>query len=187
MKRFLLVFFMLLFSSTQAFSFHITGINSFPYEYYSGPIMDNSLKKQFTSETVYNGIKIVKNIYAFDEAYKFGLPYEFIITNNTKLEISLLGVIQQDFLNRDYNNSSNWFRMRLRYLKYWQSYVPIYDLIHGGTMSVERYPFGLDFPVDYNLLPQESVRILAIGLNLKDIQKLLFLFEQKGEKFSIEF
>lgn len=187
MKRFLFVFLALLFSSTQTFCLHMTGVNSYPYEYYSGPIMDNNLKKQSTFETVINGVIIVKNIYVFNSAYKFGKPYEYIITNNTKREINLSGVVQQNFLNRDIRNSSNWFKMRLRYFKYWQSYVPLYDLIHGGNMSIERYPFVLDFPVDYNLSPGESLRILAMGLDLDKVQNLTFIFEDNGEEVKIEF
>lgn len=171
----------------KSYAINITGLNSMPYETWAGAFWDNNLKLDVQSKKDFNGIEIYKNIFKFQKAYKSGRPYEYLIVNKTDKDIILNGVIQKDFVNRDYDNNSGWLRMRARYFRYWQSYIPFYDIIYSCKVNFERGMWVLDFPIDYTIKPNEELRIVAIGLKQKEIQNLKFLFDVNNKEIEIEY
>ena len=72
-----------------------------------------------------DGIKIEKNVFKFDYSYKEGIPYEYIITNNTEQDILLKGVDSDYHANKNITRKSHWTRVNVRYYKYWHTYFII--------------------------------------------------------------
>lgn len=177
-KIFLLAF--LFFVSNPCFSaIDIKGINAWPYKPYKGEI---NLERTGNSFYDKDGISIVKNIYKFKYGYKLGIPYEYILKNNTDNDLLLKGVDSDYHVNKNITRKSHMCRMCWRVSKHWQVYMPINDHIDS-----EKNPYWVDFPKNYMIKKGDSIRILALGLKLDEIQKLTFIFNNNGQEFSIEF
>lgn len=52
---------------------------------------------------------------------------------------------------------------------------------------MKKNPYWRDFPKNYTIKSGESLRILAMGLDLDKVQNLTFIFEDNGEEVKIEF
>lgn len=163
----------------------IPWINTIPYKPYTEEI---KLDKTLTDIYNKNGIKIEKNVYKFEYVYKLGIPYEYIISNNTGEDLFLKGVDSDYHTNKNITRKSHWCRMIPRSMKTWQIWVPIYGVYYGFfKMDLEKNSYIRDFPKNYTLKSGESLRILAMGLKLDEIQKLKFIFTNNNNDFSIEF
>lgn len=184
MKKIFVFLLMLLCISPANAAIDIKWINTMPYEPYGKEIEMQKIQSDFYEK---NGIKIEKNVYKFEFAYKLGVPYEYVITNNTGNDLSLKGVDSEYHANKNITRKSHWTRMCIRSFRYWQTYIPIYGLINGAKTDLEKNPYWRDFPKNYTIKKGEKLRILAMGLNLDEIQKLTFIFEKNAEEFKIEF
>ena len=186
MKKFFDLLSFLIFANPCFSAVDIKWINTMPYEPYEKQI---NLEK--TSNAIYNknNIKIEKNVYKFEHAYKLGIPYEYVITNNTAKDLFLKGVDSEYHANKNITRKSHWTRMGVRCFKYWQLYVPIYSLFYDvdHPIDYEKNPYWRDFPKNYTIKSGESLRILAMGLDLDKVQNLTFIFEDNGEEVKIEF
>lgn len=187
MKRFLVLLSFIFFANPAFSAVDIKWINTMPYEPYNKPIILERLQS-----TIYNqkNIKIEKNIYKFEYAYRLGIPYEYVIINNTGKDLFLKGVDSEYHANKNITRRSHWCRMGFRSFKYfknWQFWVPGYDIFYGAKIDYEKNPYWRDFPKNYTIKPGESLRILAMGLHLDKIQNLTFIFEDNGEEIKIEF
>ena len=135
-----------------------------------------------------DGIKIEKNVFKFDYSYKEGIPYEYIITNNTEQDILLKGVDSEYHANKNITRKSHWTRVNVRNLKYWQTYIPFIDDYHGFKSTREQTPYLYDFPKNYTIKKGENIRILAMGLHLDKIQNVTFIFNNlDGNEMKINF
>lgn len=100
------------------------------------------------------------------------------------------GVDSEYHANKNITRRSHWCRMGFRSLKYfknWQFWVPGYDIFYGAKIDYEKNPYWRDFPKNYTIKSGESLRILAMGLDLDKVQNLTFIFEDNGEEVKIEF
>ncbi len=163
-----------LFISAPAFASIDTWFNTNPYKQYDKAI---TLQKMYNDVYDKDGIKIEKNMFKFEYSYKEGVPYEYIITNNTDDDLLLKGVDSDYHANKNITRKSHWTRVNVRNLKYWQTYVPFIDDYYGLKSTIEQNPFLLDFPKDYKIKKGETLRILAMGLRMNAIQNLTFIFE----------
>ena len=91
--------------------------------------------------------------------------------------------------NKNITRKSHWCRMMWREMKYWQLWMPFYSFIYqvDHPIDFEKNPYWRDFPKNYTLKNGETLRILAMGLEMGKIQKLTFIFEENSEEFKIEF
>ena len=186
MKKILVLFGLLFFVNPDFSAVDIKGINTMPYEPYDKKI---TLEKQQSDILNQNGIKIEKNVYKFEHAYKLGVPYEYIITNQTGKDLYLKGIDSEYHANKNITRKSHWCRMMWREMKYWQLWMPFYSFIYqvDHPIDFEKNPYWRDFPKNYTLKNGETLRILAMGLEMDKIQKLTFIFEENSEEFKIEF
>lgn len=186
MKKFLVLLSVLFIVNPCFSAVDINGINVMPYQPYEKKI---NLEK--TSNAIYNknNIKIEKNVYKFEHAYKLGIPYEYVITNNTGKDLYLKGIDSEYHANKNITRKSHWTRMCIREMKYWQFWVPLYDLFYmtAHPIDYEKNPYWRDFPKNYTIKSGESLRILALGLDLDKVQNLTFIFEDNGQEVKIEF
>ena len=164
----------------------IKWINTMPYEPYNGKIALEKVQSEIFNQ---NGIKIEKNVYKFEHAYKIGIPYEYIITNQTSKDLLLKGIDSKYHANKNITRKSHWCRMMGRELKYWQVWVPFYSLVYqvNHPIDYEKNPYWRDFPKNYTIKSGETLRILAMGLKMDEIQKLIFIFDDNGQELKIEF
>ena len=187
MKKIFVFLFLLLCISPANAAVDIKGINTMPYKPYDKEIKMEKIQSDFYEK---NGIKIEKNVYKFEYAYKLGVPYEYVVTNNTEHDLFLKGVDSDYHANKNITRKSHWCRMSFRTFKYfanWQYWVPVYDFVSSAKIDKEKNPYWRDFPKNYTIKKGEKLRILAMGLNLDEIQKLTFIFEENAEEFKIEF
>lgn len=161
----------------------IKWINTMPYEPY-----EQSIDLQKTQSDVYdkNGIKIEKNVYKFEYATKVGIPYEYVLTNNTGNDLFLKGIDSDYHANKNITRKSHWTRMCIRAFKQGKIYIPFYGIVYGFNCDKEKNPYWRDFPKNYTIKAGETLRILAMGLNVDEIQKLMFIFEENSKEFKIE-
>lgn len=173
MKRIFIII-LLMFIAVPAFGAVDTWFNTNPYKKY-----DKSIELQKVYNEVYDkdGIKIEKNMFKFKYSYKEGNPYEYVITNNTGNDLMLKGVDSDYHANKNITRKSHWTRVNARYLKYWQSYIPLVGEYNGVKGDIEKNPYLYDFPKDYTIKKGESLRILAMGLDLDRIQSVTFIFD----------
>ena len=174
-----------LFTQVSAFAAIDTWFNTNPRKEY-----DKVITLQKTSSDTYDkdGIKIEKNVFKFDYSYKEGIPYEYIVTNNTEDDLLLKGIDSDYHANKNIKRKSHWTRVNVRNLKYWQTYVPFVDDYYGYLSTVEQTPFLHDFPKNYILKKGENLRLLAMGLHLDRIQDLTFIFDNnEGNDLKITF
>lgn len=184
MKKIFILIAMLVISM-PSFAAIDTWFNTNPYKKYEGEI---SLKKMFSEVYDKDGIKIEKNMYRFDYSNKEGVPYEYIVTNNTSGDLLLKGIDSDYHANKNITRKSHWTRVNVRSLKYWQTYVPFMDDYYGFKSSKEQTPYLYDFPKNYTIKKGENLRILAMGLHLNKIQNLTFIFsDSNGDEFEINF
>ena len=169
----------ILFTSTSAFAAIDTWFNTNPHKSYDKTI---ELQKIYNDTYDKDGIKIEKNIFKFDYSYKEGVPYEYIVTNNTDKNLLLKGVDSDYHANKNITRKSHWSRVNVRNLKYWQTYVPFLDDYYGFKSTKEQTPYLYDFPKNYTLQKGETLRILAMGLKLNEIQNLTFIFEKDDKQ-----
>lgn len=170
----ILIIIMLIGLAAPAFAAVDTWFNTNPYKKY-----DKSIQLQKLHSDVYDkdGIKIEKNMYKFEYSYKEGNPYEYIITNNTDQDLLLKGVDSEYHANKNITRKSHWTRVNARYLKYWQTYIPLVGEYNGVKGDIEKNPYLYDFPKNYTIKKGESLRILAMGLDLNRIQSVTFIFK----------
>ena len=171
--------------SAPAFAAIDTWFNTNPYKNY-----DKEITLQKIHNDVYekDGIKIEKNIFKFDYSYKEGVPYEYILTNNTDQDLLLKGVDSDYHANKNITRKSHWTRVNVRNLKYWQTYVPFVDDYYGFKSTREQTPYLYDFPKNHTLKKGENLRILAMGLHLYKMQNLTFIFnDSNGNDLKITF
>ena len=162
----------------------IKWINAMPYEPYTKKINLEKIKTDFYEK---NGIKIEKNVYKFEYVPKTGIPYEYILTNNTGNDLFLKGIDSDYFANKNITRKSHWTRMCARCLKHGKMYIPFYSIGYGIKCDKEKNPYWLDFPKNYTIKNGESLRVLAMGLKMEEIQNLIFIFTDNGKEFKIEF
>ena len=175
----------LMFISAPAFASIDTWFNTNPCKHY-----DKAITLQKIHNDIYdkNGIKIEKNIFKFEYSYKEGVPYEYVVTNNTDKDLVLKGIDSDYYANKNITRKSHWTRVNVRNLKYWQTYVPFIDDYYGLKSTLEQNPYLYDFPKDYTIKKGENLRILAMGLYLDKIQDLTFIFEDNnGNDLKITF
>ena len=172
------------FVAVPAFAAIDTWFNTNPYKSY-----DKEITLQKVCNDIYNkdGIKIEKNVFKFDYSYKEGVPYEYILTNNTDNDLILKGIDSDYYANKNITRKSHWTRVNVRNLKYWQTYLPFVDDYHGFKSTTEQTPYLYDFPKNYTIKKGESLRILAMGLYLDKIQSLTFIFDDNNKEFKIVF
>ena len=184
MKKIFVLLFMLLCVAPANAAIDIKWINTMPYEPYNEEI--EMLK---TQSDIYNknGIKIEKNLYKFIYATKIGIPYEYVITNNTGKDLFLKGIDSDYHANKNITRKSHWTRMFFRGFKQAELYIPIYGFAYAPNLDREKNPFWRDFPKNYTIKKGEKLRILAMGLKMDEIQKLIFIFDDNGQEFKIEF
>ena len=183
MKKILLLA-LIAFVAAPSFAAVDTWFNTNPYKKYDESI---NLEKVFSDTYDKDGIKIEKNMFKFKYSYKEGNPYEYIITNNTEKDLFLKGVDSEYHANKNITRKSHWTRVNARYLKYWQTYIPFvaeYNGIHG---DMEKTPYLYDFPKNYNLKPDDTIRILATGLDMDKVQSVTFIFNDNEDEFRITF
>lgn len=184
MKK-IFILFAVFFISAPAFAAIDTWVNTNPYKKYDKEI---TLKKLYSDVYEKDGIKIEKNMFKFKYSYKEGVPYEYIITNNTGSDIVLKGVDSDYHANKNITRKSHWTRVNVRYYKYWHTYVPFVDDYYGAKSMIEQKPYLYDFPKNYMLKNGENIRILAMGLHLDKVQYLTFIFDSKdGEDLQVIF
>jgi hypothetical protein len=187
MKKFLL-FICLMFICNSAMASDIPYINSIPYVEYKDEI---KLNKIHTYSMVENEIYVIKNVYKFNSlASQLGLPYEYIIKNNSNKTLYLKGCItKKDFWNRDLNkkHGKRWANMAKATLRNNKSYIPVYGSVIGYDADKEKNAFIRDLPKNKELKTGDSIRILALGSLLDNIQNMRFIFVDDGNEFSIEF
>ena len=183
MKKILLLFLMT-FIVTPSFAAIDTWFNTNPFKQHKEEI---NLKKIYSDIYDKDGINIKKNLFQFKYSYKEGRPYEYLITNNTDSDLFLKGVDSEYHANKNITRKSHWTRVNVRYYKYWHTYVPFADDYFGARSTIEQKPYLYDFPKNYTIKPGDSLRILAMGLELKKIQTLTFIFENNGQELKIEF
>ena len=174
-----------MFISAPAFASIDTWFNTNPYKQY-----DKAITLQKIHNDIYdkNGIKIEKYIFKFEYSYKEGVPYEYVVTNNTDKDLVLKGIDSDYYANKNITRKSHWTRVNVRNLKYWQTYVPFIDDYYGLKSTLEQNPYLYDFPKDYTIKKGENLRILAMGLYLDKIQDLTFIFEDNnGNDLKITF
>lgn len=184
MKKIVIVLSLLTFICTQASAAIDTWFNTNPFKQHDGEI---KLNKIYSDVYDKDGINIQKNLFKFKYSYKEGRPYEYIIINNTNKDLLLKGVDSDYHVNKNITRQSHWTRPNVRYYKYWQSYVPFVDDYHGMRSQIEQQPYLYDFPKDYTIKTGDSLRILAMGLDMKKIQTLVFIFDNNGQELKIEF
>ena len=162
-----------------------TWFNTNPHKSYNKEITLQKVQNDCYDK---NGIKIEKNVFKFNYSYKEGVPYEYIVSNNTNQDLLLKGIDSDYYANKNITRKSHWTRVNVRNLKYWQTYVPFIDDYHGYKSTKEQIPYLYDFPKDYTIKKGESIRILAMGLYLDKIQNVTFIFENKdGDEIKITF
>ena len=183
MKK-ILILFMLMFISLPAFSAIDTWVNTNSYKEY-----DKAIKLERVHSAFYDkdGISIEKNMFKFKYSYKEGNPYEYIVTNNTGKDIILKGIDSEYHANKNVSRKSHWTRVNVRYLKYWQTYIPLVAEYNGVRGDIEKTPYLYDFPKNYKLKEGESLRILAMGLEMDKIQTITFIFEGEKDDLTITF
>ena len=91
------------------------------------------------------------------------------------------------YANKNITRKSHWTRVNVRSYKYWYTYVPFIDDYFGLKSQLETQPYLYDFPKDYTIKKGETLRILALGLDMDKIQKLIFIFDDNAEELKIEF
>lgn len=181
-KIFILIAFMLI--SLPSFAAVDTWFNTNPYKAYDKSI---ELQKVYNDSYDKDGIKIEKNMFKFQYSYKEGNPYEYVVTNNTDRDLLLKGIDSDYHANKNITRKSRWTRVNARYIKYWQTYIPLVAEYNGVKGDIEKTPYLYDFPKNYTLKKGESLRILAMGLDLDRIQSLTFIFENGDEDLKISF
>ena len=164
----------LMITSIPAFGAIDTWFNTNSYQEYDKSI---ELKKVFSDVYDKDGIKIEKNMFKFQYSYKEGNPYEYVITNNTDKDLLLKGVDSDYHANKNITRKSHWTRVNARYLKYWQTYIPLIVEYNGVKGDIEKTPYLYDFPKNYVIKKGESLRILAMGLDIDKVQSVTFIFD----------
>jgi hypothetical protein len=161
-KTILLLALMLTFNTAQAGE--IKYINCIPYKEYKKEIkLKNTSNNTFE---IMKDVTVTKNNYQFKLiAKKIGVPTEYIITNNSKTDLTLIGVISaKKYYNRDMNreHAKRIVPIAKACFTTWYFYVPYVNLIPAVMSDVEKAKFVRDFPKNKIIKSGESLRILCI-------------------------
>lgn len=161
-KAILLLALMLTFNTVQARE--IKYINCIPYKEYKKEIkLKNTVNDTFE---IMPKVMVTKNVYQFKlAAKKIGSPIEYIITNNSESDLTLVGIVsEKKYYNRDVNrqHSSRLLPMAKACFTTWYFYVPYVNLIPAIMSDAEKNKFIRDFPKNKVIKSGESLRILCI-------------------------
>lgn len=188
MKKIIILLILFLFSNPAFAIIDVYGLNLRPYKPYRKQI---SLKKLYTTNFKNEKIEIIKNLYQFEyAASNLGIPYEYLIKNNTN-ETLLLKGIESDtyFYNRDINkkHSKRFLPMAKARMESPEMLLPCYKCYYDIITEVERHPFSLDFPKNYTIHPGNTLRILCIGMDKNRELGLVLIFEKNGIEEQVGF
>lgn len=161
-KTILLLALMLTFNTAQARE--IKYINCIPYKEYKKEIKLKNINN--STFEIMHGVTVIKNNYQFKLiAKKIGTPTEYIITNNSEANLTLVGVISgKKCYNRDLNreHTKRIIPMAKACFTTWYFYVPYVNLVPAVMSDVEKNKFIRDFPKNKIIKSGESLRILCI-------------------------
>ncbi len=184
MKKFLLFFTAILFSAISCnAAIDIKYINCMPAEIMPLTQENITLEPVSTKETEFKDINIKKTQYKFEKAYKLGIPFEYIVTNNSNTDIVLNGIDSDWFANKNIHRKSHWNRMSSRIFKYKELYIPFYNLSLIG-IDKEKNAWWADFPKNVTIKKGEYLKVKSMGLDFKNENKLRFIFKN-GEEIEL--
>lgn len=149
----------------------IFNVPAFSAEYnpYSKP-----LKNELVESLIYtqSNISIVRNQYIPKTYIKKRFDsWEYLITNNSEKDIILQKIVPENFLSLT--------QAAGRALKpNWKSFVPVYNIVVGAQVDIEKNRFTRPLPLNVTIKPQEQLRILALtDKNIKPSATIYFLID----------
>ena len=134
-------------------------------------------------------VKIEKFLYKFKYCKRFGKGYGYEITNKTEDDLILVGVVSEEFFNKDMNGT------RISPIKYLIignfttgfSYIPYYGLFYRLKVKLEERLFLRDFPKDYEISPDETIKILLSAPKKSPTPQAEFIFNLEDKEFKVKF